>query len=497
MAQRTQTPVPISTQLWRRKPIKRAGTPDDHHGPELKRTIGTFQLTMFGVGATVGTGIFFVLQESVPDAGPAVILSFIIAGLAAGFAALCYAEMASAIPVSGSTYSYAYHALGELVAMVVAACVLLEYGVSTAAVAVGWSGYFNKLLESLFGFQIPEWLSYAPIPHEGNSQGVINLPAVVLVFLCAMLLIRGASESAKVNAVMVVTKIAVLLMFVVIGMMHFQGGHFQNFMGAGFAGIGAAAGTIFFSFIGLDAVATAGEEVKDPQKTMPKAILFALGIVITIYILVAVAGIGAQEPARFADEDQQSAGLSVILQNLTGSNVPGTILAAGAVVSIFSVTLVTLYGQTRILFAMGRDGMLPKKFAQVNPRTLTPTYNTVVVAIVVSLIAGFVPAGYLWDMVSIGTLGAFTVVALGVMILRRTEPDLPRAYKVPLYPVTPVLAIVSCGWVAYNLPPITWLFFALWLAVVMAYYFLWARHRSALNNPDAPLPEIPETMRGH
>ncbi len=217
---------------------------------------------MFGVGATVGTGIFFVLQEAVPDAGPAVMVSFLIAGIAAGLSALCYAEMASSIPVSGSTYSFTYHSMGELMAMVIAACVLLEYGVAASAVAVGWSGYFNELLDSLFGFTLPDALSYSPVPYEDNVTGLINLPAVVLVFLCSLLLIRGASESAKVNTIMVLVKLGVLLLFVVIGLTAFQADRFDGFWDAGSAGISAAAGTIFFSFIGLDAVSTAGEEVR-------------------------------------------------------------------------------------------------------------------------------------------------------------------------------------------------------------------------------------------
>lgn len=490
-------PVSFGGQLWRKKPVGRMLSGGGHAGPELKRTIGTFQLTMFGVGATVGTGIFFVLQEAVPDAGPAVILSFILAGIAAGLSALCYAEMASAIPVSGSTYSYAYAALGELIAMVVAACVLLEYGVSTAAVAVGWSGYLNKLLENLFGAGIPDALSYAPLSHDGDATGIINLPAVFLVFMCALLLIRGASESAKVNAAMVVIKLAVLVMFVVIGLSAFNADNFANFMGAGVAGIGAAAGTIFFSFIGLDAVATAGEEVKNPQKTMPRAILLALFIVTAVYVAVAIAGVGAQPASEFEAEEQQSAGLAVILDNITGSTWAGTVLALGAVISIFSVTLVTLYGQTRILFAMGRDGMISKRFASVNPRTLTPTFNTWVVAIVVALIAGFIPSGYLWDVISIGTLGAFSVVAIGVIVLRKTEPDMPRGFKVPLYPVTPVLTVLVCLWVMYNLPIQTWIYFAIWLAVVISFYLLYGRKHSALNNPNKPLPDLPDTMKGH
>ncbi|QDH11177.1 amino acid permease [Nocardioides dongxiaopingii] len=466
-------------QLRRRKPIAAPRGP--HDGPELKRSFGTFQLMLFGVGATVGTGIFFVLQEAVPDAGPAVIVAFLVAGLAAGLSAICYAEVASAIPVSGSTYSYAYHSMGELVAMVVAACVLLEYGVSSAAVAVGWSGYFNELLQSLFGFHLPDALSYSPVPYEDNVTGLVNLPAVVLVILCMFLLLRGASESARVNTIMVLIKLGVLLLFVVIGLTAFESDHFAGFWDAGAAGISAAAGTIFFSFIGLDAVSTAGEEVRDPQRALPRAIMGALVVVVAIYVLVALAGVGAQPTEQFSDPEQQDAGLSVILSNITGSSVPGTVLAAGAVISIFSVTLVTLYGQTRILFAMGRDGMLPKKFASVNPVSLTPTFNTVVVSVVVALIAGFVPSDYLWDTVSIGTLIAFIVVATAVLVLRRTQPDLERPFRVPGYPVTPILTIAACVYILSGLAAITWVIFTVWLAVVLAFYLLWGRNNAALN----------------
>ena len=472
--------VTLSEQLTRKKPM--AAKKGPHDGPDLGRSFGTFQLTMFGVGATVGTGIFFVLQEAVPDAGPAVVVSFLIAGLAAGLSALCYAEMASAIPVSGSTYSYAYHALGELVAMVIAACVLLEYGVAASAVAVGWSGYFNELLDKTIGTTIPDSLSYSPIPYDGTN-GLVNLPAIVLVAMCTMLLIRGASESAKVNTIMVLIKLSVLVMFIVIGLTAFQADRFDNFFASGSAGISAAAGTIFFSFIGLDAVSTAGEEVRDPQRALPRAIIGALIIVVTVYVLVAIAGVGAQPLEEFSSPDQESAGLSVILENITGNAGAGTILAAGAVISIFSVTLVSLYGQTRILFAMGRDRMLPDKFAEVNPRTLTPTFNTIVVGVVVAIIAGFVPSDYLWDTVSIGTLMAFSTVAIGVLVLRRTQPDLERPFKVPGYPVTPVLTVAACIYVLSGLAAITWVIFGVWLTIVMAFYFLWGRHHSRLNAP--------------
>ena len=476
----TAPPITMLEQMLRRRPLINAPVA---HGAShnLKRSIGTFQLAMFGIGSTVGTGIFFVLSEAVPQAGPGVIMSFIIAGIAAGLAAICYAELASAVPVSGSTYSYAYTTLGEVVAMGVAACLLLEYVVSTAAVSVGWSQYVNKLLENFTGHSLPQALSAAP---WDTSPGIINLPAVVLVVLCALLLIRGASESAAVNTVMVTIKLGVLVMFAVIAFTAFNADRFANFAPFGVAGIGAAAGTIFFSYIGLDAVSTAGDEVKDPQRTMPRALIAALLTVSAVYIVVTLAALGAQ---NWTDFGGQKAGLATILDNVTGANYWGTVLAAGAVISIFSVTLVTLYGSTRILFAIGRDGLLPSMFAKVNPRSMTPVNNTVVVATVVGLLAGLVPLDSLADMVSIGTLVAFITVSVAVIILRVREPDLPRGFKVPGYPVTPVLSVLACAYILFSLHWYTWLAFGAWVSVVLAFYFLWGRHHSALNyrEPDA------------
>ncbi|MBA8793898.1 amino acid transporter [Friedmanniella endophytica] len=476
MALDSASPITRST-LFRRKPVRRAAD-GAVEGPGLTRTIGTFQLTMFGVGATIGTGIFFVLASAVPEAGPAVIVSFVLAGVAAGLAAICYAEMASSVPVSGSTYSYAYATLGEIVAMGVAACLLLEYGVSTAAVAVGWSSYLQEAIANLTGWRLPDAILYAPLSAVPDAPtGVINLPAVVLVGLCMLLLIRGASESARVNAIMVVIKLTVLAMFAVIAFTAFRADHFANFAPMGVGGVATAAGTIFFSFIGLDAVSTAGDEVKDPQRTMPRALIGALFVVIGFYLLVAVSAIGAQPWQQF---EGQEAGLSRILEIITGTPVWATILAVGAVISIFSVTLVTMYGQTRILFAMGRDGMLPPLFARVSSRTQTPVQNTVIVAVVVALLAAFVPLDYLIDVVSIGTLTAFIIVSLGVIILRVREPDLPRGFKVPGYPVTPVLSILACGYILASLHWYTWVIFAGWVIVFLAFYLLYGRRHSAL-----------------
>jgi amino acid transporter len=360
--------------------------------------------------------------------------------------------------------------------MGVAACLLLEYGVATAAVAVGWSGYVNKLLHNLFGFQVPHALSAAPWDSEA---GYVNLPAVVLIAMCALLLIRGTSESAKVNAIMVLIKLGVLGMFVIIAFTAYDSDHLKDFAPFGGAGISSAAGTIFFTYVGLDAVSTAGDEVTDPQKTMPRALISALVIVTGVYVLVAVAAIGTQPWQDFGQ--QQEAGLATILDNVTHGMWASTILAAGAVISIFTVTLVTLYGQTRILFAMGRDGLMPARFATVNQRTMTPVSNTVIVAVAASTLAALVPLDKLADMVSIGTLTAFIVVSVGVILLRVREPDLPRAFKVPGYPVTPVLSVLVCGYILASLHWYTWIAFSGWVLIALVFYFVWGRHHSALN----------------
>ncbi|WP_454130801.1 APC family permease [Microbacterium lacticum] len=473
--------MPLGQQLARRKPI--VFQRQHREGEELARNLGTFQLMMFGVGATIGTGIFFVLSEAIPLAGPAVIISFLLAALAAGLSALCYAEMASAIPVSGSSYSFSYHALGEGAAVLVGGCVLLEYGVAVSAVAVGWSGYFNELLGHLFGWQLPPELSHSFVPGDDGvaTGGIVNLPAIVLVIMCMLLLIRGASESATINAIMVLIKLGVLTMFIVIGFSAFLADHFDNFFGQA-AGISGAAGVIFFSFIGLDAVATASEEVKNPQKAIPRALLGALAIVTGFYVLVCIAGLAAQPVAWFGTPEAGEAGLAKIMELVTGMPIWATILSAGAVISVFSVTLVTLYGQTRILFSISRDGMVSKKFLQVSPKYGTPVFNTVVVSILVALVAGFVPSDYLWDSVSFGTLVAFSVVALSLMVLRRRNPELERPFKVPFYPVVPILTIVVCVYVLTSLRPITWVICVSWLALVFVFYLLYGRRHATLSH---------------
>ncbi len=473
----------ITQQLLRRKPTVPSGTDE----VQLKRSIGLFSLTMIGVGGTLGTGIFFVLSQAVPVAGPAVIWSFVIGGIVAGLTALCYAEMAGAVPVSGSTYSYAYATLGEGAAMAVGACLLLEYGVSTAAIAVGWSQYVNQLLQNLFGWHLPLALSQAP-----EQGGVVNVPAIIVIVLCSLLLIRGARESTLVNNIMVIVKIAVLLFFCAVASTGWNADHFDNFAPAGFAGIIGGAGIIFFSFIGLDAVSTAGDEAKNPKRNLPLAIMFALGIIITLYVVTCIAALGAQAPEKFTDQD---AGLAAILQNVLGATWPGTVVAAGAIISILSVTLVVLYGQTRVLFAMSRDGMIPPVFAKVNARTMTPIPNTVIVMIATSILAAVIPIDFLAEMTSIGTLVAFLVVSLGVIILRVREPELERGFRLPLGWTIPILSIIGCIAIITQLRPITIVVFVLWTAAFLIFYWFYGRRHSVLGRDRVPTPvgDVPYT----
>lgn len=461
----------LARQLLRRKPVAH----DER--TVLDRTLGIVSLTNIGIGATIGTGIFFVMSSAVPQAGPAVLISFIIAGVATGLAMVCYAELASAVPVSGSTYAYAYAAFGEIVAMGVAAALVLQYGIAGASVAVGWSGYLNELLDNVFGVQIPQAISAAPFD---DDPGWVNLPAMLLVVMCATLLIRGARESAGMNTVMVVVKILVLGFFIVIAFTAFDSANFTDFAPFGVSGVAAASSTIFFSYVGLDTVSTAGEEVKDPQRAMPRALIGALVIVGAVYLLVAISALGTQPWQDF--EGQADAGLAVILENVVGAQWPGTVLAAGAVVSIFSVTLMTMYGQTRIFMNMAQDGMLPARFGVVHPHTRTPVFNTVVVAVFIALIAGVIPLDNLINVVSMGTLACYIVVSVGVIVLRRSRPDLPRAFKVPGYPITPILAIAACVWVASGLPWSTVVWFAIWVAATLVFYLCWGRRHSRLND---------------
>lgn len=459
--------------LLRRKPVEQlVAEGGQGEGGSLRRSLTMWQLTMISIGATLGTGIFVVLGEAAPKAGPAVTISFIIAGLTALFSALSYAELAGSVPVSGSSYSYTYATMGELIAWICGWCLVLEYAVSVAAVAVGWGQYLNELLEGTLGFTIPEGLS-APL----GEGGWINLPSLVVVLLAMVFLMRGAKESARINTIMVAVKVVTLLLFIGIGVMGIKAGNYAPLAPLGVTGISAAASTLFFSYIGFDAASTAGEEAKNPKKDLPRAIMLSLGIVTILYVLVAFVAVGAMPWQDFKGTE---AALAQIMTDVTGHSFWGVVLAAGAVVAIASVVFAVLYGQTRILFAMSRDGLVPKAFAKVDAKTGVPRVNVLIVSLFCGALAAFIPLGELANATSIGTLFAFALVNVAVVILRRTKPDMPRTFKVALFPVTPILGFIACGYMMYSLPIATWVAFGVWMAVGLVVYFLYGMRRSTL-----------------
>lgn len=457
----------------RRKPVELlVAEGGQGEGGSLRRSLGMWQLTMISIGATLGTGIFVVLGESVPKAGPAVTLSFVLAGLTALFSALSYAELAGSIPVAGSSYSYAYATMGELIAWVCGWCLVLEYGVSVAAVAVGWGEYLNELLNGTIGVTIPDVLSSAP-----GEGGVINLPGLIVVLLAMVFLLGGAKESARANTIMVIVKIAALVLFCTIGFMGFKSGNYSDFMPLGTAGVSAAAASLFFSYIGFDAASTAGEEAKNPQRDLPRAIMLSLIIVTALYVLVAAVAVGAW---NWADFEGSEATLAAIMNDVSGQSFWGTLLAAGAVISIASVVLTVLYGQTRVLFAMSRDGLVPKVFGKVSKKTGTPRVNTVIVSLFCAVLASVIPLGKLVDATSIGTLFAFGLVNIAVIVLRKTRPDMPRTFRVPLGWLFPVLGFGFCAYNMFSLDSITWIVFGVWMAAGLVFYFLYGMSRSRL-----------------
>jgi APA family basic amino acid/polyamine antiporter len=457
--------------LFRTKPVDEIVGEAGHS--DLHRSMSLFQLTLFSVGATLGTGIFVILGEATPLAGPAVVLSFALAAITALFSALSYAELAGSIPASGSSYSYAYATLGEVVAWVCGWCLLLEYAVSVSAVAVGWGQYLNEFFDKVFGFTLPAAIANPP----GESGGLVNIPAMVVVAIATVLLMRGTSESATVNSIMVIIKVGVLIFFCVVAFTAFDSGNLTPFAPMGFAGISAGASKVFFSYIGFDAASTAGEEAKNPKRDLPLAIILSLLIVTIMYVAVGLAAVGATPWKKMGSE----ASLAAILDDVTGASWPSAVLSFGAIVAIASVVLTVMYGQTRILFAMSRDGLIPKIFQRVNHRTSVPVANTLIVALFIGLLAGFVPLGRLADATSIGTLFAFCVVNIGVITLRRTQPDMPRSFRTPLYPVTPILGVAFCIYLMAKLNGVTWLVFVGWMVIGLIAYGLYGYRHSRLN----------------
>jgi basic amino acid/polyamine antiporter, APA family len=457
----------------------------EEKGASLQRVVGLLDLTALGLGAIIGTGIFVVIGEAIGDSGPAIILSFVLAGVTCAFSALAFAELASSIPVSGSAYTYSYATLGELAAWIIGWDLILEYAVSVAAVAVGWGQYFNDLADTLFGFKLPD--SIANPPGEGGS---FNLPAVFIVLMVTAVLCIGIRESARFNTIMVFIKLAILAFFVAVGVTAFHSDNLHPFAPEGLDGVVTAASVIFFAYIGFDAVSTSGEETKNPGRDLPIAIIGSLAIATTLYIVVSVVAVGA---LPFDELKGEPAPLAAVMKDGVGLDWAANIISFGALVAITSVVLTILYGQTRIMFAMCRDGLMPRSFAHVNPRTRTPVRITATFGFLIAAVAAFVPLKEIVKLVNIGTLFAFIVVNIGVIILRRTKPDLERGFRVPFVPVFPIIGTILCLYLMKYLSAATWLRFAGWLILGLVIYFLYGIRHSRLRqgevvNPEAELP---------
>ncbi|AKL83550.1 amino acid permease [Bacillus atrophaeus] len=440
----------------------------------LSRSLSAFDLVLLGIGCVIGTGIFVITGTvAATGAGPALILSFILAGLACALAAFCYAEFSSSIPVSGSVYTYSYATLGELLAFLIGWDLMLEYVIALAAVATGWSSYFQSLLAG-FHLHIPAALTGAP----GSSPGaVFNLPAAVIILIITAIVGRGVKESTRFNNVIVLMKIAIILLFIIVGIGYVKPDNWSPFMPFGINGVIASAATVFFAYLGFDAVSNASEEVKNPQKNMPIGIIGALAICTILYIAVSLVLTGMMPYTQLNVGDPVSFALKFV-----GQDQLAGIISVGAIVGITTVMLALLYAQVRLTFAMSRDGLLPALFAKVHPTFKTPFQNTWLTGIVAAGIAGFINLGTLAHLVNMGTLAAFTVISIAVIVLRKKHPDVTASFRVPFVPVVPIISAGLCLYLASSLPGVTWLSFVIWIAVGAVVYFLYSKKHSQLNN---------------
>jgi APA family basic amino acid/polyamine antiporter len=462
----------------------------------LRRHLSGLDLTVFGVGVIIGTGIF-VLTGVVAKtaAGPAVAISFVIAGVVCGLAALCYAEFASTVPVAGSAYTFSYATLGEFMAWVIGWDLVLELALGAATVSVGWSGYLNQLLGDL-GIPLPTSIA--------GETATVNIPAIVIALLISGVLILGIKLSSRVTSVIVAIKVAIVLLVIAVGIFYVEAANYTPFVPPaqptetgsgltapliqtlfGFApstfgvgGILAGAAIVFFAFIGFDIVATAAEETKDPKRDLPRGIIGSLAICTVLYVAVSLVVVGMQQYTELSE----SAPLADAFRSV-GLPFFSGVISVGALAGLTSVVLILMLGQSRVLFAMSRDRLLPRGLAAVHPRYGTPYKITLITGVIVALLAGFVPLGTLAELVNIGTLFAFVLVSIGVIILRRTRPDLPRSFRVPLMPVLPILSALACLYLMLNLPGETWIRFVVWMVLGVVLYFLYGRRRSRFNTP--------------
>ncbi len=465
-------------------------------GSHLKRSLGALNLISLGIGAIIGAGIFVMSGEvAAAHAGPAIILSFILAACACGFTGLCYAELASVLPISGSAYSYAYATLGEFIAWIMGWLLMLEYGLSAATVAVGWSGYMMSFLRD-FGIHVPPVLSAAygteiSLPEGGTVTALFNLPAFLIVWVIAGVLVVGIKESANFNNVVVLIKSVVILLFIVVGAFYVDTANWSPFIPErivnpdgsglyGMQGVITGAGVIFFAYIGFEAISTAAQEAKNPQKDMPIAIIGSLLVCTLLYILVSGVLTGLVPYRELGVPDPIALGVNKIVEYSNGMGWLSFLIKVGAITGLSSVMLVTMYGQTRIFYIMSRDGLLPGFFSKVHPKFHTPHVNTMVLALALSTAAGLTPIGVLGEMVSMGTLTAFSVVCFSVLYLRRSEPNLHRPFKCPGVPFIPLIGIAFCMYLVANLQRDTLINLSIWMAIGLCVYFLYGRRHSVL-----------------
>lgn len=500
--------VPVGSQLWRTKSIDRLLADAEEPEKQLRKTLGVWSLTALGVGAVIGTGIFVltgtaaageqVLYPSVfkapflqvllhgsdavgtagrPGAGPAIALSFFLVAVVCGLSALCYAELASMIPIAGSAYTYTYATLGELVAWIIGWDLILEYAVSNMAVGVGFSAYLNTLFNS-FGIHLPVHLSSpAYTPADGWALH-FNFPGFLIVMFVTALLLMGIKESAGANTIMVGIKIAAILIFIFAAMEYIQPTNWKPFMPNGWQGVLTGGAIVFFTYIGFDSVSTAAEECKNPKRDMPLGILLTLGICALLYVSVAVVLTGIQHYSTFMGE------AAPVAKALRAINLEGIqrVVTIGALTGMISSLLVFQYGQTRVWFAMSRDGLLPGIFSKVHRKTRVPHVSTWVAGFIVGIPAGLLDIGTLADLSSIGTLFAFVLVSISVVILRKTQPDRPRSFRVPFVNLIAPLSILSCIILMMSLTVENWVRFIVWLVIGLAIYHFYSRHHSALRN---------------
>jgi APA family basic amino acid/polyamine antiporter len=469
----------MKSRLLRTKPMNRIMGDTEVEGHKLRRALTAWDLTAIGIGCIIGVGIFVLPGvQAANNAGPGIILSFAIASFACACSALCYAELAAMIPVSGSAYTYGYATLGEIFAWIIGWDLILEYMVAAILVSTGWSAYFVNLLRSGLGVNFPQVISASPFD---KNPGVLNLPAAAIVLLITWLLVRGIKESSRVNLIIVIIKLAVVLFFIVAAVGHVDPAKWQPFLPFGFKGVMTAAAIVFLAYVGFDAVSTTAEEAKNPQKDLPIGIMASLIVATVLYMAVAaiMTGIVPYKDLGVADP------IALVLNTL---KMPwaSALISVGAIAGITSVLLVLIMGQPRILFAMSRDGLLPPFLSRVHARYKTPHITTWITGGVVSVAAAVTPINVSSELCSIGTLFAYIIVAAGVIVLRYARPDIHRPFRAPLSPVLPAIGILLCGYLMKSLPLVTWFRFLAWLAVGLIIYFAYSLRSSALHKAGKP-----------